>query len=309
MPSSTFPKGWTLENGIIGTDALVDTSVQLSGGVSIKFPSGGSGSAVLCSDWINIPGEFTSLEGVSRFYGAIVTAYASSSAANKDLRVVIEATNAARTATASTTLFSGNVTASTTWETFGDIYPFPVNTRWIRFKIDRPTDTDFDLWIDSAEIKQLTSGMTSSGGGGTFSSSWAIVPIVGTVVGFGKIDTTNNQLDFHNPGVYRIDASVNLTDSYDSGDMFGIRIALLDSAGSVSRYYYGSTLSLPSAYVATTNNLGMTATATYLFKPKNSTGGTVYPCSARVELIQYTNTGSLKTFDTVYFHATRITDR
>lgn len=307
--ATSVPNGWSVEGGVVGTDFDTSTT-SVSGGVAMHFPSTSSSNATLYSDWIAVPDATDkAVATFAYFINAVVRA--SSVAANKDIRIRYQGANADRSTTiVDTALFNGALSSANTWVTIGGNVTV-AGIRWIRVAIDRPSDIDFDMYIDSLEVKQFPAGgvLTLASGTRTFPASWtAVNPSVGTVQGFGEFDAVNDIFYVHAAGRYHVHVDMSLNDAYSDGDMFGIRLNRVDYTGANLSYVYGASVSFPAAYNAATNLVGMNMSVILDFVPKELLS-TSSPCGFKVEIIQYTNTGALKDYNTLTCRLARLTDR
>lgn len=306
--ATSVPKGWSVEGGVVGTDFDMSDTTALSGGRAFDLLSTATVNARLCSDWIlrpqqNVAGE-TDVSTV--WYSVAATIIASSAAAGKDIRVVVEEANITRDTIVPTTIYNAPLPSAGKWAVVGDLINTGSTYNWMRVCVDRPTDIDFTAKVDSLEIKQLPAGIYAWAGVGSFSASWTIVPIstlFSVPYGFTEVDPGGsypNQLFVYAPGHYIITADLKLEDTYSDGDMFGLRLVFRDSSGTIIHYAYGQTMSVPVAYNAATDHLSMNMTGCFWMRPQSS---------VELQAIQYTNTGTLKDYSTGSLHATRITDR
>lgn len=306
--ATAFPAGWHTSGGTIGTDYDFTTAQGISGGGSVHLIASPTVGVSLISNWIPVPDSADQTVS-TQYYFINVAVRASSVAANKDVQVVYEVYNATKsTLVSSGNIHNGTLNTANTWEMVGESV-IPSGGRWLRVYIKRPSDLDFDLYVDHIEVKQFPAGgFLTRSAGGTFGSSWTTVNMsAGGVWGYGEDDTANNILYTHVAGFYQVIASVEMDDAYADGDMFGIRINVHNNAGTIRGSYYGQVLTLSSAYTATTNYMGLQFSATMRLYPKPSSSGR--SCGLSVDLIQYTNTGSLKDYGYVELLATRVTDR
>lgn len=310
MTATAFPSGWALENGTIGADA--DTSATcLSGGTSIVMPSTASSNASLFSDWLLIPdiNATGSQASTTNLYSVAVTMLADSVGAGDDVRVVLETATFDKATITSSTIYSGPLSAVSTWEPVGGLRVLGagLSTRWARVRIDRPNNISFNLYIDNVEVKQLPAGARTFASGAAFVASYT--PIAFPAVNFSDFglctyDAVNSEVTLHAPGLYLVSCEMELSDSYSDGDIFGIRIARRVTGSGVYSYDYGSSLGVPAAYNAATNPLGLCVASHILTDGSISTArDSIF----RIETAQVA--GSLKSWDSASCSVVRVTDR
>lgn len=307
MAMSAMPVGWHVEDGTLGTDVDTSSSLSVSGGLSVRLPSSSSVNAAVYSDWIAMP---DSVDGkvATVYYSMSVTLRASSVAANKNVRVRYQLANQARSSIVVTsTIFNTTLTTANTWEVIGRTIN-PSTAKWVRIVIDRPNDINFDLYIDTLELKQEPcGGRLDTSVGASFAATWTAVNFgTGTVRGYAEADASADILYAHNPGRYLVEAYVRLAGSYSASDMFGMRIRTVDYAGSNVSVFYGQSMTIHGAYNAATNNLSMSMSRIIDLSPRRSRFSST-SAGVRLELIQYT--GSLNTFAQASIGMARITDR
>lgn len=307
--ATSIPDGWQIQGGDLGTEIDIDTTTFATGGSSVKFIGTGSNAAKWVSAWVPLP---STTAGASRPQAVSVNALlkASSSAGTSSITMVIETANSARSSISTSTVFASNL-PSTNWVNVGDTIQIPGTPAWLRFTIYYTSNSAFNFWVDSVEVKQFPAGaLYNDSTTGTFSATWATATLAsGSLLQQSFATLSSNTIIVYSAGLYQISANVQLpAANYEAGDMFGIRLRFGDSAGTALFYRYGSVTTVHAAYDASTNNLGLTLATQELLVSDNNQSTTV-PSQIKVELIQHTNTGTLKAYGDVNIGVARITDR
>ena len=143
MSSSSPPDGWVLEAGTWGTDIDREESTVFSGAQAFHFKNTAT-NAVIASTWFPV----TSTWPGRQYQNVHWTWQASANGVNDRLRVRVKFYDETRTLTSTATLFDGAAAAVNTWQNSGFSESIITGDRWARFLIDRPGDTDFDLYVD-----------------------------------------------------------------------------------------------------------------------------------------------------------------
>lgn len=299
--AQAFPDGWTVTQGELGTDITTSASQALSGGISIHFPSTAATNAILVSDWIPIPKYTTRV--TPRRYGLFAAVYSDSIDSARKVRIIAETANPTKTTLNTITIYDAAMPNLSRYDPLGQVVTPATTEGWIRYKIDRSDQLDFNLYLDNVEIKQVPASSDFTASGSPFSSSWTGVSFGGTL--HGLTGTSGGDAVIYAPGRYSFSGQVVLDDSYDDGDMFGIRVVTKNFAGTIQNYYYGSVATLSAAYNAATNHMSLTVSGEALFDSFYSEGS--YPVRAELQLIQFS--GSVKSYGDVQLQVTRITDR
>jgi hypothetical protein len=242
---------------------------------------------------------------------------ASSSAANKDVKVALRYANQARTTTYSSgDIHNGPLPAANQWEAVGTIInpSTLVDLKWVRLEISRPTDTDFDLYLDTLELKQAPASMSWSRGiSGTFPIAWTRV-ILPTTDYFSLVtqSTTSGVYQVNFAGRYMITGQVVIEDeTVAAGQGFGIRLALKQDSGSATVYRYGTTMYAGTAY-PDVGPLALNVATVFEFHGRNKIGGTTNTQgTVELEIIQHkvTPAPSQRDYASAHLDLTRITDR
>jgi len=276
MTDSAMPSGWKLLNGTLGTDLVIDTSVALNGSASFKFPSTATSSAVLVSDWVpSFRAVAVSDTYVLPSYGTShAHVRASSVAANKDVKISVEVANDDKTSINTWTLYNAPLAAANTWELAGDQHTLGSTTYvWMRLRIERPTDIDFNLWVDQAYMAaNPPNARLFNTDPVTFTGAWNTV----TFDAAGLYDQINvpavssvSSVTITRPGFYTFNAYGYISDSVADGDMFGLRIKVAQTAG--TKYFTGTTLTIPAAYAPSSTDLALhTSGNLYIYGQKGA---------------------------------------
>lgn len=293
--NQALPDGWTLVGGDIGTDLILDTTYTVNGSYSLKFPTGGADVA-LYSQWVpaQTGGDVATL--VINYGEAYASLSASSTAASDDVLVEVETTDDFATIT-STTIFNSNL-STTSFQDYGKTFDWTGET-WVRLKISRPTDRDFDLWVGRAyltHVPPLRATDSTPSSAQAFPTSWTTAAVfsAGWTVNFSDDSqaaiTAGGLMQPGIPGVYIATATIWLADNLEDGDLFGIRLIRTSD----SQVFGATSLGIPVAYNATSSAnyvpLGVTSLPIRLDARD----------TVEVQIRQFTNTGTPKDWNQIY---------
>lgn len=315
MSNSAFPRGWHVTSGALGTDVIFDNTTFLSGNASVYFPSTASASATVVSDWVpiddvNYGGTPSATEDVAcKTFYVRAHVYASSVAANKDIKFDFETADAARTTITTQAVYNDVLPSANTWHPIGTQMSYSATGRWMRLSLTRPTDYDFDLYLDSVEFRRAPPFFRGTSTGATFNSANWTVP---TYVSGGPANTGVNRcseasgiVTMTQPGVYQAVGGFDITDAVADGDVVGCRIGVQTSSGVAWQYWY-QTLFASAAYTPG-KSVGATVSAQWPIASDYRAGVNTYTRGkATFELFQYA--GATLDYDNAYFHIIRIAE-
>lgn len=308
MSNSAVPRGWHVTSGTLGTDVVFDNTASLSGGVTIRFPSTASAIATVASDVMLIDDPVpTGASGLSTSdYAVRAHVYASSAAANKDLALSVGFYTIGMGAASTTVLFNNNLAAANTWQSIGGVVSVPggpTQYRKMRVFLQRPTDYDFEAYVDSVELRRLPPYFRGTDSSGTFTSSFASPTWVQAYT--NRLSESGGVVTITQPGVYTASGSLQIhsTDSLADGDIFGCRVGFRQTASANYTFFYGN-LSAPAALTPSNPNwIGLSATGTFeVNAPLTSSAAG----SAKFEVIQYA--GTALDFENAVFSVARIAE-
>ena len=314
--ATAIAQGWYLTDGAIpGTDIDLNTTTFLSGETSAVFLSTQTtAAAALVSDWIPIDDWNTDARfGDSKFEVYVVLA-ADQSDANDKVQVELETATADKTTVAQTEIYIGEADYYGGGN-FGIVgrsrVTVPTTARWARIRISRPSNIDFNLYIDKAYLNPspvFAQAYDDVASGHAFTNAWATANILPANGIYNRTeDAGSNTVNLYTPGEYLFTAQVLLDESVDDGDIFGIRIAA-QMVGVGTTYIYGTSLSMGAANThSATNQLALNASGVVKMDAAYSLAGgftVIYPGGAWVEVIQMA--GTLKTYDSARLTVHRI---
>lgn len=287
-------------DGILGTDIDIDNSTFLSGSSAFKLPSGGADVA-LYTDWVPV-GVGTWTGAPQRAVGYFVIR-ADDASANKDIKLEIEYTYNFSTVYTKT-LFSGPVTATSDWYCRGQVFNWGFGVTWARAKITRPTDRDFNAWVDRIYLNDIPAcfAADNKNSAQTFAATWTTIAAasIGLYDYASQIRLSAPDLIAEVPGNWIIGADVRIYEaSHDAGDMFGVRLKLNSTLNGTTYRYGGAVTIHGAAFDSTAVEVMMSVTAESVWLDALDT--------VELQLIQYTNTGSLKGYVNPRYFATRVT--
>lgn len=316
MAISSFPRNWSLLSGTLGTDITTATAVAATGGNAFHWPSTAGSNAELVTDWIPVAnigatgtGNVTPIS-----FGVKAALRSSSTAANDDVRMVVEVGDSNRAVGTAYEIYNAPLGTANTWLPIGSMinlqteYAISGYANYIRLKFDRPTDVDFDLYLDSIEVKQFPAGEgTRRSLSGTFTGTWTKINTSASLGGsLAQISGSNTILTYA-PGLYIVTAFVEIEDAVADGDIFGLRIRLDQYNGATPIYYGTTTLSMGAAHTPG-NNLGLSTSALVTcFANRTSSGVVRSPSEISAEVAQHA--GSFVDYSASYVSVARITDR
>lgn len=316
MALNAIADGWMYLDGVLGTDIDVDNTNYITGETSIKFPSGGSSSTELVSDWFPIDNRNSSTGGgtlyADNYYEVYATVYnATGYADSRQVKLALETATADKTTITTNTVYSGPVMGSG-WQTIGTAFFQVADTeRWARIVISRPSVASFDLYIDKAYINPSPAAALvnwydpAGANAGSFTGSWANANIhtASSEIynhSFGTDYAGNpDYIILSKPGLYHVQGQVLIDSNLSDGDMLGIRIVADTTltSGTVRRQYvYGTSLAISAAHTTVSTEellLGVSGlvridgfNTTEIESTWTGTIGTVW-----LEVIQHAGTG------------------
>lgn len=316
MSNSAFASGWSILSGTLGTDVLLQDTVSLSGNAAIHFPSTASADAIIVSDWAAL--DDMNGAGVSRAstnrYGVRLHMRSSSTAANKDVRVVMEFTDKTKTTIYTNAINAVPLPVANEWLAIGwtpNFTTLGASVRFIRFKVNRPTDIDFDLYLDSVEAVPLPPYAHATFAAGTFPATWTAITPSLTTLDYNQVTISGTVLKLWQPGLWTATACLEITDTIVAGDLFGIRLGLKSTNGAIGAAgtfeYATQMLTVHASYVVPTNpNLGLEVSNQNRISAYYSGGGAaiIGPGEAVVEVMQ--PVGVAKDYDDVRLRLMRV---
>lgn len=243
MADSAAPNGWYMVDGAWGVDADIDTTTYLTGQASLHLPNVASSSAVLYSDWIQVAD--ISVSGLSATAAAIsqyrsyVVSRGSSSAAGKTVRIVLQGANAAKSSISTvTTVKNTGYATGGYWEVSSGNTTMTTGIYWVRFKIDRPIDTDFDVYIDRVHFgPQPPFGILLDLTGTLTSGAWTLANHTTGSQNMMLASTTTDRITTVVPGMYSVCGHIMAesgTQTLSDGNIVGLRI--LHYSGATLQY-------------------------------------------------------------------------
>ncbi|NIU03758.1 MAG: hypothetical protein GWO40_05570 [Gammaproteobacteria bacterium] len=297
-----------MTDGTLGTDVVFDTSQSLTGGKSIRFPSTASANCTVASDIMLIddpsPTGASNLSTTEYFVRA--HARASSVAANKDIAISVGFYTIGMGAASTTVLFNNNLAAADTWQSIGGVVSAPggpTEYRKMRIFVQRPTDYDFDAYIDSVEVRRCPPYYRGVDSSGTFTNAFASPTWSQQYA--NRLSESAGVVTISQPGLYTASGSciIASTDSLADGDMFGCRVGFRPTASANYTYFYGN-LTAPAALTPTNPHwIGMSASGLFEVNAAltSSAAG-----SAVFQVVQYA--GTLLDFEAANFTVARISE-
>jgi hypothetical protein len=311
MSNSVFASGWHVIDGTRGVDVLINTgtSTILSGNANVHWPNTATADAQVVSDWVAVDGlnATGAAECSAQYYSVRGHFRADNIAANKNLVFGVQLMNNAGNLFRNVLAWQNQpLPIANTWQSIGFTFtPTWVGKgRWMRVIAYRPNDIDFNLWLDSVEIRRLPPyALALMTAGGTFTGSWVAVTPSSLVSGH-QVSISGTTLLLHQPGIYAATAWLPLSGALDDGDIFGLRIGMQQNAGA-GRIYHSQFLGLPAAY-ATGAFLGITVSQIWDNFARSAAPAVQGPGNIQMEVIQLA--GTLKGYGTPRMEVARVAE-
>lgn len=258
MTAKTFPEGWHIISGTIGTDIDVTTTVgqYQTGGCGFIFYAGQS--ATIVSDWIPITGV-TEVDNLWEIY--VVAKHSGVLTHSQYVSVAVEAASEDKATVDTIAVYAQETSAI--WRCLGSGQIDFTDRPWGRVRISSQVTTR-DLYLDRVYINPcpayLAAGAYAESGAdtisGSFTSSWANVDFSScsnSLHSNSRLSalTTADAVGIYKPGTYSVYGCVQVNNACDDGDIFGARVGVLnDNSG--AKYIYGTALTIPASYTPLT---------------------------------------------------------
>lgn len=297
---TVFAEGWHVTTGDIPGDVVIDDTQTLSGGTSVYFPSTASTSAVVVSDWIPID-DLVPTGNVAcspQYYFCNAHCRADSIASGKNVWVGLEVADEGLTTVTSRYIWNtAPLPVVNSWEPVGGMTYLlgAADSRFIRFNITRPTDIDFDLWVDSVSLQPCPPMHRSRAlSGGTFTTAWATVTGLTKYTGT-QISDSSGVVSIEQPGAYVITGAIQIHDDVADGDIFHMRLKYRRDSNS-AYLYTGQSLFVSAGYLtsAAGEDIHLSCSTSYIFNNNTSAyvagGGPWTPGTIELQVAQSAGT-------------------
>lgn len=273
MSNSVFASGWHVIEGTQGVDVLMNTGTAnvLSGNTNVHWPHTATADARVVSDWVAVDGlnATGAAECSAQYYSVRGHFRADDVTANKNLVFGVQLMNDAGNLFRNVLAWqSWPLPTANTWQSIGFTFtPTWVGKgRWMRVIAYRPNDVNFNLWLDSVEIRRLPPYALVSFPSGSFpipagAPTWIPLTPTSPFIEGHLASINGNLIEIHQPGVYQINAHTPISSTVFSGDLFSMRLSTQQASGAARVYHYQS-LGVPTTYSFLVN-VGMTISHCY----------------------------------------------